>query len=222
MSPSFLLHTCYRSSCSGRLRIALNLKQVQYECTFVNLWTGQSHTAEHLALNPNGTVPVLTDLRSKSSGDDFPIAQSVAALEYLEETLPRSPALLPSGTLQRAQVRVLVNVICDTQPVANRRVAKVFDEYGHSGDQWMKDQMTKGLATYEKMVSKTAGVYSVGDTVTLADVCLIPQVWNAENFGVDLEKMPIIMRIFTSMSELDVVKQAHWRAQPDTPKEQAW
>lgn len=223
---SFLLYTYYRSSCSGRLRIALNLKELAYDRYLVDRQNDEHRSEKWLRdLNPNGTMPVLVDLRPGSDGASFPIAQSVAAMEYLEEALPDSTPLLPplSKPLERAKSRTLVNLIAsDVQAVASGRVAKTVASYGKPQNEWMHENLTKGLQTYEKMAAKTAGKYSVGDEVTMADVCLVPAVWNAEHFNVDLEQMPTVSRIFKAVSELDAVKDAHWSAQPDCPADKSW
>ncbi|KAK8210189.1 hypothetical protein M8818_003677 [Zalaria obscura] len=222
-SPRFLLHTFYRSSCSARLRIALNLKSIPYDCEYVALDKYEQHTPTHRKLNPSGSVPVLTILMPDLIGVNFSIPQSVAALEYLEETYTDYP-LLPTGyrPWERAQVRTLVNIIaCDVQPVTNRRTNKAVEALNGSLQDWCNHFTACGLEAYEEMVSKTAGKFSVGDQITLADVCLIPAVWNAEMYEVDLEMFPRVIDIYARLSELDAVKKAHWRVQPDTPKDGA-
>jgi len=219
----FLLYGWYKSSATGRLRIALNYKGIPYEYRSVRLMDGEQHKAAHMALNPSGTVPVLTDLRPGSEGASFPIVQSIAALEYLEETFPDSPALLPSNPLQRAKVRSLVGVISsDTQPRAHRTVVKDIAAFGQSTEAWMTKYLTKGLKAYETIAATTAGKFSVGDQLSMADVCLLPCVWNAEKANVDLEQFPILMKIVRNMNELESVKKAHWTKQPDTPADMGW
>lgn len=221
--PEFLLHTYYRSSCSGRLRIALNLKEIPVEHAYVHLYKGEQHSTKHVGLNPSSSVPVLTHL----AGDNatFPITQSVAAMEYLEELYPNQNPLLPplSQPLERAKVRTLVNIITnDVQPITNRRITNAVTELGVDPIQWSKYYMTRGLQAYETIAAKTAGRYSVGDNVTMADVCLLPAIWTAEKHEVELEKLPTVMRVYRALSELDAVKQAHWSAQKDTPADMAW
>lgn len=221
----FLLHGWYKSSCTGRLRIALNYKGIPYDYQSVRLMDGEQHGSAHTALNPSGTVPVLTDRRPGMDGMSFPILQSIAAMEYLEETFPDSPPLLPSttGPLARAKVRTLVSVVAsDTQPRAHRTIVKDIAAFGQSPDDWMKKYLTKGLLAYETIASKTAGRYSVGDQLSMADVCLLPCIWNAEKADVDLSQMPTIRRIVQQMSELEPVKKAHWTVQPDTPPDLGW
>lgn len=222
-SPEFLLHTYYRSSCSGRLRIALSLKDIPTEYAYVLLYKDEQHSKKHQDLNPSGSVPVLTHLTEDCRS--FPIGQSVAALEYLEDVYPdRNPLLPPvSQPLERAKVRTLVNIITtDVQPITNRRINKGVIGLGADPVKWNKTYMTEGLEAYEKIVAKTAGRYSIGDSVTLADVCLIPAIWAAEKFEVELEQLPTIMRVYRSLSELEAVKRAHWNVQKDMPEDGSW
>lgn len=223
LQPEFLLHTYYRSSCSGRLRIALNLKGIGAEYAHVLLYKDQQHSSQHMELNPSGSVPALTHL--VGDGHTFPITQSVAALEYLDEIYPTQQPLLPppSQPLERAKVRTLVNIITnDVQPITNRRITKAVAELGADPIQWSKLYMTRGLQAYETIAAKSAGRYSVGDEVTMADVCLIPAVWAAEKHDVELEKLPTAMRVYQALSELEAVQRAHWSVQKDTPEDMAW
>jgi len=219
----FLLYGWYKSSATGRLRIALRYKGIPYEYKSVRLMDGEQHKPAHMALNPSGTVPVLIDLRPESEGMSFPIVQSIAALEYLEEAFPDSPALLPSTPLERAKVRSLVGVIAsDTQPRAHRTIVKDIAAFGQSPDDWMKKYLNKGLKAYETIARSTAGKFSVGNQMSMADVCLLPCIWNAEKANVDLEQFPILMKIVANMNDLEAVKKAHWSVQPDTPADMGW
>lgn len=222
--PEFLLHTYYKSSCSGRLRIALNLKGLNARYIHVNLFHGDQLSKEYRELNPSGTAPVLTHLDQDGNPISFPITQSAAALEYLEEVFPTPPLLPPtSKPLDRARVRTLVNIITnDIQPFANRRVVTWVTELGSNRVEWNKYFMTRGLNAYDKIASKTSGRYSVGDEVTMADVCLLPAIYAAEKNEVELDKMAAIMRIYEALSELDAVKEAHWSRQEDCPEDMSW
>ena len=224
-TPTFLLHTYYKSSCSGRLRIALNLKGIPAKYVYVHVFHGDQLSEKYKELNPSGTVPVLTHLDEHGNPISFPITQSTAALEYLEEAYPDQRPLMPpqSKPLERAKVRTLVNIITnDIQPFANRRVVSWVTDLGSNRVEWNKYFMTRGLEAYDKIAAKTSGKYSVGDEVTLADVCLLPAIYAAEKNEVDLEKMPAIIRIYAALSELDAVKDAHWSRQKDCPEDMAW
>jgi maleylacetoacetate isomerase len=223
-NPQFLLHTYYKSSCSGRLRIALNLKGLQAKYVYVNLFQGDQLSDKYKELNPSGTAPVLTHLDQYGHPISFPITQSAAALEYLEEVFPDPPLLPPaSKTLDRARVRTLVNIITnDIQPFANRRVVSWVTELGSNRVEWNKYFMTRGLEAYDKIAAKTAGKYSVGDEVTMADVCLLPAIYAAEKNEVELQKMPTIMRVYEALSQLEAVREAHWSLQKDCPADMSW
>lgn len=106
--------------------------------------------------------------------------------------------------------------------MTNRRASKAVIDLGGDPVAWNKEFMTRGLRAYESVLSKTAGVYSVGDDVTMADVCLVPAVWGAEKNGIDLESLPSVMRVYDALWELDAVQKAHWTKQKDTPDDLAW
>lgn len=121
------------------------------------------------------------------------------------------------------KVRTLVNIVSnDIQPMTNRRASKAVTDLGGDPVAWNKDFMTRGLRAYESVISRTAGMYSVGDDVTMADVCLVPAVWGAEKNEVDLASLPTVMRVYNALSQLDAVQKAHWTKQEDTPEDLAW
>ncbi len=216
-SPKIHLLTYFRSSCSARLRIALHLKKLEFESAFVNLLKGEQHSEEHAKLNPSRSVPVLSGVNDST---EFSISQSVAALEYLEEAYPDCRPLLPplGDPVARSKVRVLVNIIaCDVQPVTNLRIILHVEELGGDRAAWSKKYISQGLSAYEHIVKDTAGEYSVGDDITLADVCLVPALWGAERFDMDLKAWPTVSRIYARLCNESAVRDAHWQNQPDTP-----
>jgi len=151
---------------------------------------------------------------------DYRIGQSMAALEWLEEAHPDARPLLPPAPdlVGRATVRSLANIIaCDTQPVTNMRILKRIRVLGGDANQWARELMADGLAAYEAALAGVAGKYSYGDNVTIADVCLVPAVWGALRFEVDISAYPTIKRIFEAISEDPAVAKAHWKNQEDTP-----
>ncbi|KAJ2879575.1 hypothetical protein H4R27_005224 [Coemansia aciculifera] len=203
-----VLYTYFRSSASARVRIALNLKGIVYESRPVNLVQGEQRSADYFALNPSGLVPSLEI-------DGHRLTQSVAILEYLEETRKNRP-LLPSDPLQRARVRAIVGAICcDTQPLQNLRVLLELPESERAGH--ARSVISQGLAVVEKMLEHTAGRFCVGDEVTLADCCLIPQLYNAHRYAVDFAALPRIREIEERAAALDAFHRAHWSQQPDCP-----
>lgn len=221
-STELILHTYFRSSCSARIRIALNLKQLPYTSVYVNLLAGEQKSVDYGAVNPSGFVPTFQHTRSGGGQDGIvSLTQSLAILDYLEEVFPDAMSLLPPTTdpVQRANVRVLANIIaCDTQPPTNLRILARVGALGGVREDWAKELMTEGLNAYERVASKTSGRFSVGDNVTLADVCLVPAVWGALRFGVDLDALPVVKRVYEEASQLEAVKRAHWKNQEDTPQ----
>ncbi|USX16276.1 maleylacetoacetate isomerase [Oxalobacteraceae bacterium OTU3CAMAD1] len=211
------LYTYFRSSAAYRVRIALNLKGLAYEAQPVHLLRdGGQHLAEaYRAVNPSALLPTLED------DDGAVIGQSLAILEYLEETRPQTP-LLPADPAGRARVRALaLTVVADTHPLGNLRVLKyIKGEMGLTEEvklEWHRHWLRSGLATLEALLAGDArtGVYSHGDTPTLADCCLVPQVFNAQRFEVDTAPYPTVMRISAACAALPAFQQAHPAQQPD-------
>lgn len=219
----YILYSYFRSSCSARVRIALNLKSISYDLRPVNLLKDEQISEEHRKLNPSGSVPLLIIQDQKAQGEEpnpLRIGQSVAILEYLEEAHPEGVSLLPEDLRRRAVVRSLVNIIsADTQPPTNLRITKRVKSSGGDVSVWMKEIMSEGLQAYESVAKVWAGRYSVGDEVTMADVCLLPAVWNAERYGVDVANFPTVSKIAGELERLEAVQKAHYFNQPDTPEE---
>lgn len=197
--PIRLFHY-WRSTSSWRVRWALAIKGFQCEMVTVDLLNGESESPEHLARNPLGYVPVL------ELSDGTFITESIAMMEWLEEVAP-VPALLPVGNLPgdrlaRARVRQLVELInADTQPLQNVTPQMMHSDDPEKRKAWAQYFIQAGLGAYEKTVAafeaKTGvqSLYSVGNQLTLADLCLIPQCYNADRFGVSLEAFPRIQKI---------------------------
>jgi len=211
-----ILYSYFRSSCSWRVRIALAMKQIPYEYRAVHLVNGEQMKPEFAQLNPMKEVPLYVE-NGKS------IAQSLAIMEFLEELHPK-PALLPADPYLRAKTRQLCQIIAsDTQPVQNLRVlemikAKLGDK---ERQEWARHWIDNGLKGMEAEVARTAGKYCMGDSVTMADCCLIPQLFNARRFNVDLTPFPTLMRVEKALELLPECKAAHPDSQPDAPKEPA-
>ncbi|KAJ5708659.1 Maleylacetoacetate isomerase [Penicillium malachiteum] len=217
MSSNVTLYTYFRSSCSARLRIALNLKEIPFTPVFVNLLKDEQSSPSHREINPSGLVPALIIERDNEA--PVTITQSLAALEYLHEKFP-GPALLPFDPESRAQARTLASIIaCDVQPVTNLKILKRVAPFGVDRAAWSKDLIEEGLKAYETIVARSAGKFSVGDRITIADICLIPAAWGAERVGVDLGKFPVTNAIIKNLDKEEAVIKAHWRNQLDTPEE---
>ncbi|KAL2870469.1 maleylacetoacetate isomerase MaiA [Aspergillus lucknowensis] len=219
-NPKVTLYTYFRSSCSARLRIALALKAIPYTSIPINLLKGEQSSPGNKAVNPSSTVPTLI---IETESQTVTITQSLAALEYLEEAFPGqgTPLLPPSSDPQaRALVRTLSAIIaCDVQPVTNLRILKRVARFGVDRAAWSKGLIEDGFAAYEAIVARSAGAFSVGDSISIADVCLIPAVWGAERAAVDLARYPTIKRIAAALEKEPAVREGHWTTQGDTPDE---
>ena len=207
------LYSYYRSSAAYRVRIALNLKGLPYDYVPVNLLKGEQKSGHYLARNPQGLVPALEIEQGAL------IAQSVAILEWLEESRPR-PALLPSDPLERARVRSLVNnITCDIHPLNNLSVMNYLRKDLGAGDEdvhrWYCHWVDRGFRAIEQSLEGTMGDCCFGDRPTLADVCLIPQVYNARRFKVPLERYPNICKVVQHCNSLEAFASAAPDAQPD-------
>lgn len=206
------LYSYWRSSCSWRVRIALAWKGLDYTYLPVNLLEGDQHSEEHRARNPMRQVPYLWD-------DGFGLAQSMAILEYLEETVSE-PALLPSDPRNRARARQLAEMInAGIQPLQNFAVLQMLEGFEVDKKAWSQSWIARGFAALEKIAEGTAGQYLVGDTVTFADLMLVPQMYNARRFGVVLDNYPTLVRVDAACAELPAFQASHPDAQPDAPQD---
>ncbi|CAG9956022.1 unnamed protein product [Clonostachys rosea f. rosea IK726] len=217
------LYSYFRSSCSARVRMSLDIKGIPYDYVPVNLLKGDQLSDEHRAVNPSASVPLLVPKPSGSpdqhEGVPFRIGQSLAALEYLEEAYPETTRLLPSDIRARAIVRALANIIAaDTQPVTNLRIMRRVRELGGSAEDWNKSLMAEGLRAYEAVSAPYAGRFSYGDDVSLADLCLLPAAWNAQRFGVDLAEFPVVGRVVKNLEGEPAMQKASYFKQVDTPE----
>lgn len=208
-----VLYGYWRSSAAYRVRIALHHKGLAFDNAPVSLIRGEQRSAEHLARNPQGLVPTLYDAGAV-------LTQSLAICEYLDEAYPDTPRLLPAHPRDRARVRAMAQLVaCDVHPLANLRVLRYLEaELGldAAGKQaWVARWLSDGLAALEALAGPVAGDYLFGDTVTLADVCLAPQLYNARRFDVDLAPYPLLRRIDETLAELPSFQAAEPSQQPD-------
>jgi len=217
---SLRLHTYFRSSCSARVRTAAALKDIPLEYTYIHLLKDEQSNPPYTFTNPSASVPTLS--LTDRDGHEITIRQSVAILEFLEEYFPDKQPLLPppSDYIGRARVRELVNIIAnDVQPPTNLRILKRVKALGGDMKIWAKELMMEGLRAYDKVAERYAGIYSVGDEVTMADVVLAPACEGALRFEVDLEQFPTVNRVYKRICVLDAFKKGDWRHQEDTPEE---
>ncbi|MCK2097629.1 maleylacetoacetate isomerase [Thauera aromatica] len=210
------LYTYFRSSAAYRVRIALHLKGLDYEAVPVHLTRdgGEQRRPEYLALNPAGLVPALEDAGRV-------LTQSLAIIEYLDETHPQAP-LLPAQALDRARVREIAQMIgCDIHPINNLRVLQYLGrEFAATEAQrnaWYRHWVELGLAAVEARLAGDgrSGAFCHGDRPGLADCCLVPQVFNARRFDCDLSAMPTVRAIAARCEELEAFRRAAPAAQPD-------
>ena len=216
MAEQLKLYSYWRSSAAYRVRIGLNLKGLAYETVPVHLVRdgGQQHAPDYVAKNPQHMVPTL------QHGVRV-IRQSLAILEYLDEAWP-SPRLLPMTARDRARVRALaLMVACDIHPLNNLRVLQHFENTWNvpqpERDDWVKHWIVEGFTPMEALLAGDAatGAFCHGQTPGLADCCLVPQVFNARRFGVDMSAFPTIVRIEQACLALPAFDQARPEHQPD-------
>ncbi|TAK53118.1 MAG: maleylacetoacetate isomerase [Betaproteobacteria bacterium] len=206
------LYTFFRGSSPFRVRIALNLKGLAYDPVFVHLGRGEQASPEYRAVNPQGLVPTLED-------DGIRLPQSLAIIEYLEEKYPQPP-LLPRDPAGRARVRALSLVVaCEIHPLNNPRVLKYLRARMGQGEEavnaWYGHWIAEGLAVLEAEALRGAARFSHGDSPTMADCCLVPQIFNARRYACDLAPYPRLLRIFDACMELEAFQRAQPSRQPD-------
>jgi maleylpyruvate isomerase len=205
----------FRSSAAFRVRIALNLKGIAVEHASRHLRRGEQASPDYVALNPQKLVPTLV----LDSGEV--LTQSLAILEYLEETHPEPP-LLPKDPVGRARVRALAMIVtADIHPIQNLRVmAYLRDKFGQTEESafaWSRHWIETGFDSYEASIANDprTGTYSHGEFPTMADLCLVPQVFNAQRFKVDMSRYPTIQRIYAASMKHPAVEAAQPMKQPD-------
>jgi maleylacetoacetate isomerase len=214
--PRMILYTYWRSSAAHRVRIALGLKGIRSDDRYINLLEQEQRDDSYLAANPQGTIP--------SIDDDGVIAnQSLAIIEYLDETRPKPP-LLPSEAAGRARVRAMsLHIACEIHPVITPRTVNAMgDMLGASPEargEWTCYWTNYGLTAFEKRLSgdTATGRYCHGDVPTMADVCMVPQLHLARSQGYDLSDYPTMLRIETACMDLEAFQAAMPEEQPDSP-----
>jgi maleylacetoacetate isomerase/maleylpyruvate isomerase len=214
MESELQLYTFFRSSAAYRVRIALNIKGLHYRSISKTLGKGEHRTPDYLAINAQGLVPALVV-------QDAVLTQSLAIIEYLDEEYP-TPPLLPREPLARAQVRAMALAIaCDIHPLNNLRVLNYlrheFKQDDAGVNTWYRHWIAEGFAALEQWTQQHSrdGRYCFGDALSIADVLLVPQMFNARRFDADLQPYPTLVRITTHLEALPEFAAARPEAQPD-------
>ncbi|QIO52177.1 maleylacetoacetate isomerase [Rhizobium leguminosarum bv. trifolii] len=200
-----VLYDYWRSSASYRVRIALNLLGIDYQTVSINLLEGAHRTPDYLTLNPQGLVPTLVI-------DGKTLTQSLAIIEYLAELRPEC-GLLPSDIADRQKVRALAYAVAmDIHPICNLHVVShlmSMTEKADAREEWMKHFITDGLRKLESMIGEADGAFSFGNAPTMADLCLVPQLYNARRWGVDMAAFKRIVDIDGRCADLPAFQAAH-------------
>ena len=218
MTETLQLYSYWRSSAAYRVRIGLNLKGLAHSIVPVHLLRdgGQQHSAGYREINPQELVPTLCHGQRR-------LGQSLAILEYLDEFWPEPP-LLPANARARHRARALAQLVaCDVHPLNNLRVLQYFEQEWNvpqpERDEWVRHWIVEGFRAAEAMLSDhpSTGIFCEGDIPGLADCCLVPQVYNARRFGVDMAAYPTIERIESACLALPAFDAARPERQPDAP-----
>lgn len=209
-----VLHGYWRSSAAYRVRIALNLKGIAYTQVSHDLRHGEQRAADYLAIAPHGLVPAL-------EAEGHVLIESPAIIEWIETRWP-SPALLPADPADAATVRAMAAIIaCDIHPLCNLRVLRTLKAMGHSQDEidrWVRCWIGDGFAALEQMVTRHGRGFCFGDAPTVADCHLVPQLYNAQRFALDLTPYPALVAAGVAAGALPAFAAAHPAAQPDADR----
>jgi len=206
----------YRSSAAYRCRIAFNLKNIDYDLQLVHLRKdgGQQKSPDYKKINPQALIPSIED-------NDFTLTQSMAIIEWLDEKYPE-PNLLPKDVNLRAKVRAFSqSIACEIHPLQNLRVqeyiSQEFKQDSSQIDQWLKKWLGDGLSACQEIIrnENIASQFCFGNAPSLADICLIPQIFSAQRFGINLNELPVLMKIFDNCNNLSAFSKAHPSKQPD-------
>ena len=209
------LHSMWRATAPYRVRIGLNLKGLAYDYVGVDLVGGEARREPYLGVNRQGLLPALET-------DDGVLTQSLAILEWLEETRPEPP-LLPKTPADRATVRAMAEIVaCDIHPLNNLRVLQALNRLGHGfGSQeqtaWIHGWIGAGFDALEPMIARRGAGFAFGNAPGLADCCLIPQIYSAERYGLDLAPYPAIRAVAARAADHPAFAAAHPDRQPDAP-----
>jgi len=207
-----ILYGYWSSSCTWRVRAALQFKGIDYEVRPIK--REELKNPDFLRVNPSGRVPVFVHGKSI-------LTESLSIIEFLEEEYPGTKKLLHGDSFNRAVARsIALNIVAGIQPLQSKQLLAYVDAENLNGKEWAQNVINQGFTTLEKRLQRTAGKYCVGDDVSIADCCLVPQVYNAvTKFEMELTPFPTIQRINDALEKMPAFQRAHANAQPDTPTE---
>jgi maleylacetoacetate isomerase len=214
---NFILYSYWRSSCSWRVRIVMNLKNLKYEIKSINLLKGEQRGETYSEINAFKKVPSLVfDEEDNGKINKIILQESTAICEFLEDNYT-DINLLPKNPVDRAHVRALYShIACNIQPIQNLPVLNKIEELGCNKMEWAKEWITNGLRDLEKMTITFRGRYCYGDQITLADAFLVPQLYNARRFKVDVNEFPNLLEIETNLNKVEAFRLAAPENQPDS------
>ena len=212
------LHNYWRSSASYRVRIALGLKGLRFDYLPVDVLAGEQRSAAYAARNPMQQVPTLEVI--EDDGRKATLVQSIAIIEYLDERWPEPP-LLPGGGVTRARIRALAEIVnAGIQPFQNLPTMARVKAMGGDDKAWSRDYIERGLAAYARLVDPAPARFSIGDRPTLADCCLVPQLYAARRFGASLAGLDRLIAIDAACAEVEAIAAAHPDRQPDARRQE--
>ena len=219
--PQLTLYHYWRSSCSWRVRWALLIKGVSYESRYVNLLKGEQRLPEYRAISPAGYIPSLV---IRENGQEHVFGESMALLEWIEERWPHPP-LMPENSIQRLWVRQLaLTVVSQIQPLQNPLVLEWFVPQSEERERHLQHWIKRGLRICEDYLQNApgrGGPFCLGKQLTLADLCIVPQVYSAYRFKVDIQDLPLVSSVYHRCMELESCQRAAPEQQPDAPPTQS-
>lgn len=219
MAKNLVLYSYWRSSCSWRVRAVLEYKKIPYKYQAVNLSAGEQFSDEYKKISPSSFVPLLQF--ETPDGRTETISESLAIIDYLEHLVPE-PSVYPKNPLDRAKVITITEMIVSgIQPLQNLEVMLKIQDWMNSkekGLEWNRYWIMKKFELLEKHIGQTAGRYSFGNQLTLADICLVPQMFNALKYEIDIQQYPTLKRLFDFLLTVNFIEKTKPENQPDKPK----
>ncbi|KPM03944.1 maleylacetoacetate isomerase-like protein [Sarcoptes scabiei] len=216
MPSKFVLFSYWRSSCSWRIRALLEYKRIPYEYRAINLLNGEQFSPEFLRINPLGLVPAL-QFQTEDGRTEI-ISESMAIVDYLEHIVPE-PSIFPKDPIERAKVIAVAEaIVSGIQPVQNLGVMKLVEQMTGSKEkslEWSNKWIAMKFKRLELMLKSTAGKYCFGDRLTLADICLVPQIANAIRYRVDLDEFPLLKQLNETLLSCECFQKSRPENQPD-------